>query len=598
MLMPTPTTNPELAFRLGGFETLAEGLDYAAQGETGMNFYSPRGELQTVLPYRRLRAEAIDAASRLPSARLRRGDRIGIIAETTPDFLLMFFACQYAGMIPVPLPLAVNFGGRQAYAERIRGMLLAAGARAAIGPADLVEVLHEATRRTAVSFVGTAADVSALERATSALEPLAAHEACYIQYSSGSTSFPRGVLVTQQAITANARSIAVDGVRLHNADRCVSWLPLYHDMGLVGCCLTPVLSQTSVDYLATSSFARRPLVWLELISRNKGTIAFSPTFGFELCARRASNRSSFDFDLSSWRVAGIGGEMIRPEALDTFIETFAANGFDGGAFLASYGMAEATLAVTFPEPGTGVAVDRILRGEELEQRRLAVPAHGEAGAGKARSFARCGRPMPGYEVEIRDRDNRPLADRHVGRICIRGPSLMGGYFRNPEATEAVITRDGWLDSGDMGYMVGGELVVTGRTKDLIIIGGRNIWPQDLEWAVEQLPDVRAGDVAAFSGSDADDREQVIVVVECRLQEDDAIAELRERVRATISRVAGVESEVVLAPPRSLTFTTSGKLSRAAARQNFIDGAIRDIRPDGGLPHTVPASVDVRIAASG
>ncbi|MEZ5824330.1 MAG: fatty acyl-AMP ligase [Geminicoccaceae bacterium] len=532
----------------------------------------------------------------MPSARLRRGDRVGASSPRPCDFLRMFFACRYAGMIPVPLPLAVNFGGRQAYSERIRGMLH--HSRRACGhrpdrPHQMCCTTPPGRRPSDMS----------------APRPMCSHSTARARHSSRSprtrpatssiprnTSFPRGVLVTQQAITANARSIAVDGVRLRPGDRCVSWLPLYHDMGLVGCCLTPVLGQVSVDYLATSSFARRPLVWLELISRNRGTIAFSPTFGFELCARRASNRSSFDFDLSSWRVAGIGGEMIRPEALDTFVETFAENGFDGRAFLPSYGMAEATLAVTFPEPGTGVAVDRILRGAELEQRRLAVPAHCEADAGKARSFARCGKPMPGYAIEIRDRNNRPLPDRHVGRICIKGPSLMGGYFRNPEATEAVITRDGWLDSGDMGYMVGGELVVTGRTKDLIIIGGRNIWPQDLEWAIEQLPDVRAGDVAAFAGGDSEDRERVVIVVECRLQDDEAIDELRDRVQATVTRVAGVESEIVMAPPRSLTFTTSGKLSRAAARQNYMDGVIRDVRAER-LPETM-AAVDMRIAISG
>lgn len=596
MSMPTPTINEGLSFRLEGFSTLSEGLDYAARGETGMNFYSPRGELQTVVPYRQLRAEAIDTASRLPSTRLRRGDRVGIIAETTPDFLRVFFACQYAGMVPVPLPLAVNFGGRAAYAERLRGMLQAAGARAAIGPSDLIDVLQEAARPTAVRYVGTASDLAGLDRVKAALEPLAAHEACYIQYSSGSTSFPRGVLVTQQAITANARSIAVDGVCLRQGDRCVSWLPLYHDMGLVGCCLTPVLGQVSVDYLATSSFARRPLVWLELISRNRGTIAFSPTFGFELCARRVANRAAPDLDLSSWRVAGIGGEMIRPDALDTFASTFAASGFDSGAFLPSYGMAEATLAVTFPKVGTGVAVDRILRGAPLEQQRIAVPAHSEVDDSEARSFARCGKPMPGYEIQIRDKRNRPMHERQVGRICIKGPSLMGGYFRNPEATNAVITRDGWLDSGDMGYMVDGELVVTGRTKDLIIIGGRNIWPQDLEWAIEQLPEVRAGDVAAFAASDSLDRERVVVVVECRVQGDEAIAGLRDKVQATVSRVAGVESDVVLAPPRSLTFTTSGKLSRAAARQNFLDGAIRDVQ--AVMAPTHEAAVDLRLAASG
>ena len=596
MSLPLPTVNASLPLKLEGFTTLVEGLDYAARGETGFSFYSPRGELASVLSYAGLRARATELATRLLSARLRRGDRVGIIAETTPEFLSVFFACQYAGLVPVPLPLAVNFGGRDAYAERLRGMLQAAGARAAIGPADLLDTLREAARPTAVGLVGTVEDIAALERSSAALMPLQAHEPCYIQYSSGSTSFPRGVLVSQSAITANARSISTDGVALRPGDRCVSWLPLYHDMGLVGCCLTPVLSQTSVDYLSTSSFARRPFVWLELISRNKGTIAFSPTFGFELCARRAANRSALDLDLSTWRVAGIGGEMIRPDALSSFAETFAGVGFDAGAFLPSYGMAEATLAVTFAPRGEGVGTDRILRGAPLERQRRAVPAEQDTDPAASRAFARCGRPMPGYRVEIRDSRNRPLPERHIGRICISGPSLMAGYFRNPDATKAATTVDGWLDSGDMGYLVDGELVVTGRTKDLIIVGGRNIWPQDLEWAVERLPEVRAGDVAAFAAPDDEEREQVVLVAECRLQDAEAVAQLRRDIQAVVSRVAGVECRVVLAPPRSLVFTTSGKLSRAAARQHWLDGNMGDIDGTGATegsagepPHLAAAS---------
>lgn len=573
---PTPTCNGTLAFVTDGFTTLAQGLDYAAGGETGVNFYSPRGDLSAAVPYAELRARALDAAPRLAGLRLRRGDRVAIVAETSLDFLVAFFACQYAGFVPVPLPLAVNFGGRAAYVERLRGMLQAAGARAALAPDDLLEALRDAARPTAVGFVGTLDEVMQQPATDRPLEPLGADDACYIQYSSGSTSFPRGVLVTQKAITANARAIAVDGVRLRRGDRCVSWLPLYHDMGLVGCCLTPVLAQVSVDYLATSSFARRPFVWLQLITRNRGTISFSPTFGYELCARRAANRADLDLDLSSWRVAGIGGEMIRPEALEGFTGTFAASGFDGRAFLASYGMAEATLAVTFAPLDSGVASDTILRGAPLERARKAVPPAPDTPAGETRRFARCGRPMPGYAVEIRDAAGRRLAERRVGRICIQGPSLMQAYFRAPDATAAVFTRDGWLDTGDMGYLVDGDLVVTGRTKDLIIVGGRNIWPQDLEWAIERLPEVRAGDVAAFAVADEADRERVVVVVECRLQEEPAIEELRREVQATVSRVAGVECLVVMAPPRSLIFTTSGKLSRAAARQKYLDGEIGEI----------------------
>jgi fatty-acyl-CoA synthase len=576
MIEVTPTVNDRLPFRAGDFRSLAEGLDYAARGDTGVNFFSSRGSLELAVPYRQLREDALALARRLSATRLERGDRIGIIAETSRDFLSVFFACQYAGLVPVPLPLSINFGGKDAYVERLRGMLNAAGARAAVAGPELIGILREAVAGTAVEFAATADELMMWLETDRPLEPLGADDICYIQYSSGSTSFPRGVLVTQAALAANARAIAVDGLELRSGDRCTSWLPLYHDMGLVGCCLTPVMTQISVDYLSTTAFARRPLVWLELISRMGGTISFGPTFGFELCARRAANGTARDLDLSRWRVAGIGGEMIRPQALAAFADTFEPMGFDARAFVPSYGMAEATLAVTFSRLSRGVRVDRVARGDTFERQHLALPAGETLSPANSRSFVVCGAPMPGYAIEIRDESGKVLPDRHVGRICIKGPSLMQGYFDNPEATAAVLKGDGWLDTGDMGYMIGGELVVSGRTKDLIIVGGRNIWPQDIEWAVEKLEAVRAGDVAAFSVGDDMDRERLVVVVECRVQQPLEQARLRQAIAGVVNRQAGVDCEVVLAPPRSLTFTTSGKLSRAAARDHYLRGVLRDL----------------------
>jgi fatty-acyl-CoA synthase len=575
-IKPTPTNNPSLPFRAEGFDTLAAGLDYAAQGETGFNFFSARGDLVEVLPYRRLRERALDLATRLAGGELERGDRVAIVAETSADFVTTFFACQYAGLVPVPLPLCINIGGHDAYVQRLRGMLVSASARLAVAPADLMPTLTEAALTTGVLAVATAADIATWPAASEPVVPLGPDEPCYIQYSSGSTSFPRGVLVTQRAIAANAHAISVHGLALGPNDRCTSWLPLYHDMGLVGCCLTPVMNQITVDYLPSTAFARRPLLWLKLLSDLGGTISFGPTFGYELCTRRAQSGMPEGLDLSRWRVAGIGGEMVRGNVLAEFAERFAAAGFDARAFLPSYGLAEATLAVTFSPRGQGVAVDTIDRGRTLEVERRAVPVDESRSARPVRSFVLCGRPMPGYAVEIRDAHGRVLPERSVGRVCIKGPSLMSGYFRNDVATHAVLLEDGWLDSGDMGYLVDGQLVITGRTKDLIIVGGRNIWPQDVEWAVEQLDGVRAGDVAAFAVNGEDDREQVVAVVQCRAMIQDAQEELRAAVAAVVRRVAGVECEVVLAPTRSLTFTTSGKLSRAAVKADYLSGAIRDV----------------------
>lgn len=589
----TATSNSVLPFRVGTFETIWEGLDYAARGQTGCNFFSSRGEPARSLTYADIRGEAIDLALRLSSLKLPRGSRFAIVAETTPHFLTFFYACQYIGLVPVPLPLSINLGGHDAHVARLRSMLSAARPAAAVASEDLLASLIEATAGLGVELVGTPDDFRALPAAAGELAPFGKDEPCYIQYSSGSTMDPKGVLVTQRAITTNARAIGRDGLQLRQGDRAASWLPLYHDMGLVGFCITPMLSQVSIDYLATSTFAVRPMTWLQLISERRCTIAFSPTFGYELCLRRAAKANGLRLDLSSWRVAGIGGEMIRPDVLDQFAQTFGPYGFDARAFLPSYGLAEATLAVSFAPLGRGVEVDTVDR-DNYEITRRAIPV--KNGGRRTRSFVACGSVLPDYAVEIRDDLDRAMSDRAIGRICIKGPSLMEGYYRNPEATRQMKLADGWLDTGDMGYTVEGKLFVTGRRKDMIICNGRNIWPQDLEWAVEALPDVRTGSVAAFSVSDDDGDERVVVVVECYFAEPARQRALVRDIAAVIHRTAGVHCEVMLVPARTLVFTSSGKLSRAAAKARYLNDGLRAIDVD--VVPTYGFGTEPRVAAAG
>jgi fatty-acyl-CoA synthase len=581
MPIATASTNSNLTFRIADFETLADGLDYAAKGETGCNFFSPRGELEAALTYREIRDRAVALAQRFARAGIERGTRVALVAETGPNFLIFFYACQYAGLIPVPLPLTIHLGGHDAYVDRLRNMLVKAGAQVAIGPAEMLHYLKEAAG--GLQMVGTPEDFYALPAEGGALRPFASHEACYIQYSSGSTSLPRGVFVSQRAITANARGIGRHGLELRAGDRATSWLPLYHDMGLVGFCLTPMLSQITIDYLATKSFALRPLTWLKLISQYGGTVSFSPTFGYELCATRGLNGSAKIIDLTRWRVAGIGGEMVRSETLDRFAQTFAVTGFSPKAFLPSYGLAESTLAVTFAPLDHGVDVDRIDQAHYTHTGNVSpVNGHGKANGKSAargraaRSFVICGTPMPEHEVEVRSEMNDRLSDHHVGRIVVRGPSVMDGYYNDPAATAAVTTPDGWLDTGDLGYMIDGSLVVTGRRKDLVILNGLNIWPQDVEWAVEALEDVRGSDVACFSIIETDGSERMIVVLQCRLHDATARENLRKRVAATVRRTCGADCRVVLVPPKTLKFTSSGKLSRSAVKADYISGEICDL----------------------
>jgi fatty-acyl-CoA synthase len=570
-LSPTPSVNASLPRRYGDFATLTEALDYAARGETGLNIYSPRGELQEVLPYALLREQALALAARMLAAGLQPGDRVAMIAETDGDFIRAFFACQYAGLAPAPMPLPAAFGGKDAYIAHIRRMIETARATAALGPAELQEWLGLAAEGLDLKLVGAPADFP--EAADRSLPTVRTDDLCYLQFSSGSTRFPLGIAVTQKALMANAEAICRDGLRVGDGDRATSWLPLYHDMGLVGFLLSPLACQLSLDIMPTRAFARRPFLWLDLISRNGGTISYSPTFGYDLCTRRAATMSTEGLDLSRWRVAGIGGDMIRPPALSAFTESFGPVGFDGRAFVASYGMAEAVLALSMAPLGEGLRTETV----DTDVLEVAHRAQPPTPASRARTFAFCGEPLPGYAIEVRDERGTVLPPGRVGRVFARGPSLMKAYFDRPEETARILSADGWLDTGDLGYFADGQIIITGRAKDLIIVNGRNIWPQDLEWTAEAETDaLRSGDVAVFSLDDAD-AETVVVLVQCRSRDAEVRQALRDEVAKVIRARHGLEVEVVLVPPHALPQTSSGKLSRSSAKTQFLRGDFETVR---------------------
>ncbi len=562
----TPTRNTTLPLNKGQFNTLTQGLDYAAGGETGLNYYSVRGELGFSLPYSELQVQAKSLGLKLSGMGFERHARIAIAAETIPEFIIFFFACQYAGLLPVPLPLPHSLGGKETFVGRLRGLMKAADISAAVSSSDFIDLLREASHGLPIHFIGTHQDFSNLS-SHGQLKPLEENEPAYIQYSSGSTSRPKGVLISQRAITHNSRATLTYGLQIREGDRAVSWLPLYHDMGLVGFCLTPLMGQISIDYLATVDFAKRPLNWLRIISENRGTISFSPPFGYELCHLRAANGRASGLDLSSWRIAGVGGDMVRADILERFAETFQSLGYDSNSFLPSYGLAESTLAVTFPTLGEGLITDDIDLAH-LSASGKAQPIEMNGHPQNVRRFVQCGRPMPGHEIDVRNQHDESLGDREVGRIIIRGPSIMDGFFNETEATRTVLAADGWLDTGDLGYTVDGALVITGRSKDLIIINGRNIWPQDIEWTVQKLPDIRSGGVAVFS-VDSSDSEKIVVIIQCRLRDPDSREELKRKAHATVRTVAGVDCDVLLVPSGSIPITSSGKISRSATRDRYL-----------------------------
>jgi fatty-acyl-CoA synthase len=355
-----------------------------------------------------------------------------------------------------------------------------------------------------------------------------------------------------------------------STDRCVSWLPWYHDMGLVGCFLSVVANQVSTDYMKTEDFARRPLAWLDIISRADGTvISYSPTFGYDICARRISSQSHVDerFKLGHWRLAGNGADMIRPDVMQSFVDAFGDAGFSARAFAPSYGLAEATLAVSIMPMGEGIQV------ELVEETDLTGHAGSADRPTRYRAIVNCGKAVKDMTSGVRDEDGNPMPDKTIGKVWCSGPSLMKEYFRDPESTAACLI-DGWLDTGDMGYLSNGYIFIVGRAKDMIIINGKNHWPQDIEWAVEQLPGFKAGDIAAFSITTPGGEETPAVLVQCRTSDETERAKLREQIRDKVRSVTGMQCVVELVPPRTLPRTSSGKMSRAKARNLYLSGEIQ------------------------
>jgi fatty-acyl-CoA synthase len=570
--MDSLPTRPSIALRRAAFGSVPEMLDYAAQGETGVSFYSARGERLSALPWKEVRERAHVMARKLIGAGFARGERLLITADTWPGFFDAFFGAQYAGLLPVPVSIPVGIGGKEAYLDQLRRQFAASGAVAAVALDELAGFLAEAAQEfPALRLHGGMDVLDSLPEKAVDLRPLGPADTCYIQFSSGSTRHPHGVQITQSALMANLQGITgPGGLDVVEGDRAASWLPLYHDMGLIGFLFSPLAGQLSIDYITPRDFARRPMQWLNLISKYRGTIAYSPSFGYDLAVRRGGSQIPADLDLSSWRHAGIGGDMVRADVLDRFAAAFEPKGFNRSAFIPSYGMAEVCLAITFSPGGKGMHTDTVERTALAKEQRAVLAATPDDPQ-TARRFVMCGRVLPGHQLEVRDEQGQVLGDRAVGRIFVKGPSIMPGYFQEPEASREVLSPDGWLDTGDLGYPLNGEIVVTGRAKDLIIVNGRNVWPQDIEWAIEAQKVVKNGDSAAFS-VDTGEGERVVVAVLARVSGDEAKTKLARDVAGAVREAIAVDCDVALVPPTmGLPHTSSGKLSRSRTKANYLAG---------------------------
>jgi fatty-acyl-CoA synthase len=550
----------------------------AGDRERGFVFVRPDGT-ERLVTFQQMALTAARRGASLRALGLDRGDRVALVIPDGEEFVLSLLAAQFAGLVPVPMFPQVSPKNVDAYHATAAHIVRAAGAAV---------VLTTESNRGFLAPLGEHVDVrrgivavETLGESHGAVDDVASPgDLALIQFTSGSTSSPKGVAVTHANLAANAEAFMIDGLDRDPAvDKGVSWLPLFHDMGLIGFVVGPLFTNVPCVLLPSSSFVRAPRLWLEKIHQHRGTITYAPTFAYALVAKRLKDKDVAGLDLSSLRIAGCGAEPIRAEALRDFARCLAPARFDPKAFVPSYGMAEATLAITFTPLRSGLQTDAV----DLDALGGGAAAPTPGGV----EIVDCGRIFPEHELAIVDDDGRRLADRQVGQIVLRGPSVTQGYYGQPELTAETFKAiagdapgDGpWLHTGDLGYTVGPRLFVCGRAKDLIIVRGRNYYPSDIEWAVGEGSRLRRAHVVAFSvGVDAQGRlaqahgeEQLVVC--CEGGSADAAA-IRAAVSATVADRFGLTvRDVVVVPPSSLPRTSSGKPRRRETRQLYLDGAL-------------------------
>lgn len=573
------------------FPTLVAALEDAAQADGALGFrFVPdegvpgftAGACDRFLSYPTIAAESARFAGALQELGLQKGDRVALILPKNDDFVLCFLGALRAGLVPVPIYPPVGLHRLQLYLDNTRHIVAKSGARALVSTTQIRRMLG--TVQAACEPLEHMVAIETLRAASPRFAPVAVapDDVAFIQFTSGSTSRPKGVALTHANLMANIRAIMHDGLRMTAADTGVSWLPLYHDMGLIGFMLAPLVCRTPIAFLSPLTFLVRPVTWLQAITRYRGTVCYAPNFAYGLCVKRIRDEELAGIDLSSWRVAGCGAEPIRAETLHGFAQTFAKVGFSAHALLPSYGLAESSLAVAFSELGGGVQTLSV-EAEPLWRDAVArVVADDHPGATRLVS---CGRAFPGHALAIFDREDvnsaQPLGEGRVGEIRVSGPSIMRGYWDDAERTAADLP-GGWLATGDMGFVIDGRLYVCGRSKEIIIINGRNYYPHDVEWAVSRVPDVRKGNVVAFGSRDpADpDRERLVVAFECRHEVPADAEPLVRAVRQAVQEALGIGvDDVVPLSPGVLPKTSSGKLQRTKTRESYEAGTLG--RSSGG-----------------
>ncbi len=561
----------------GEARTLTEVLAWHARATPERVHIVLRGDAgaEETMTYGALAADAGAVAAALAAHGVRAGDSVAIMLRTERAFFPVFFGVLLAGAVPVPIYPPFRPSQLEEYAHRQVGILRNAEARVLITFAEATRIGRLVRRRVpTLRTVLTADELTGVPPRARAGRADAG-DVALIQYTSGSTGDPKGVVLTHANVLANIRALG-RALAVRPDDVFVSWLPLYHDMGLIGAWLGSLYHGIPVVLMSPLAFLARPARWLTTLSRHRGTISAAPNFAFDLCVKRVTDEELAGVDLSAWRLAVNGSETVSADTVARFAGRFAPCGFDPNAMAPMYGLAEAAVGLTATEPGRGPRMD-VANRETFERERHAVPA-GPSERSPLR-FVSCGRALPGHDVRVVDAAGLGVPERTEGRIEFRGPSVTAGYHRNIELTRTAM-RAGWMDSGDLGYVADGELYVTGRRKDIIIKAGRNLYPQEIEDLVGGVPGVRRGCVAAFGVPDPEiGTERLVVVAETRAPDADA----RERMRAAVVEhvvvAIGLPPDTVeIASPGAVLKTSSGKIRRSATRDAYLRGTLGRPRP--------------------
>ncbi len=552
--------------------------DAASSSRTGYRFIEEGNEAEPFYTYSGVERATARYGGAMQAMGVQKGERVALVLPDNQDFVFAFLGALRIGAVPVPIYPPAGLRKLGGYLDNTLHIVKKSGARLLFTDADIKKLLG--TVHAGAPDLQKVVGIEAVRSSKEQLRPVKVglDDTCFLQFTSGSTSAPKGVVVSHGNIAANVHAFMKAGLAVEDAvDTGVSWLPLYHDMGLIGFVLGPLFHRNTITYLPPLLFLKRPARWLETMSRLRASISFGPNFAYALCVKRVREKDMEGLDLSSWRAAGCGAEPIRAANLEAFADKFAAVGFNRRALLPCYGMAEATLAISFDGLGDGVRVDWV-DGDELAGEGRATPV--AKGAPGALEIVNCGRVFEGHDVQVfhpEDGDSaHPLPERAVGELRVRGPSVTEGYFNEPELTREAFA-GGWLRTGDIGYLADGDIFICGRSKELIIVNGRNYYPQDLEWEASKVAGVRKGNVIAFgTRKPLNDRERVVIAFETNEADSPRRDELASEVRKAVRSATGLTiDDVVPLAAGVLPKTSSGKLKRNETRYLYENGQLFD-----------------------